>query len=235
MFKRIAKTKHKSRQAFTLVELIIVLVILAVVAAMLVPALTGYIKKAKTEKYEETVHYAQVAAQSVMTEVYGLTDDGNASTDTTIDGNNVIWFKGAEKPWGDKVLKLMDRGRGKENGEPYVLIVGVGNHKPTSGMNLTEKYTVYYICYIEQEDSPAVFYINGEFVYKYPRKDKGTCITTKSINGENFRNTIVKNGANIPLQFYIVSNRTGIDPSDSKFWTGTDKRSILSHCNKEYA
>ena len=51
MFKRIAKTKHKSRQAFTLVELIVVLVILAVLAAMLVPALTGYIKKTKKEKY----------------------------------------------------------------------------------------------------------------------------------------------------------------------------------------
>ncbi|MBR3464463.1 MAG: type II secretion system protein [Clostridiales bacterium] len=228
MMKRIGKTRHKCRQAFTLVELIIVLVILAVLAAMLVPALTGYIKKAKKEKYVETVHYAQVAAQSVMTEVYGLSD-GNADEDQTEDGNNVIWYEGTEKEWGDKVLKLMDRGRGEENGEPYILIVGVGNHKDTAGMTPSQRYTVYYVCYIEKADSPAVFFVNGEFMYKYPRKDNGKVITTKKIGGENFRNTIVKDNANIPLQFYIISNLTGDNPSDSKFWTGAGKKSLLGH------
>ena len=38
--------KHK-KNGFTLVELIVVLVILAVLAALLVPALTGYIDKAR--------------------------------------------------------------------------------------------------------------------------------------------------------------------------------------------
>jgi type IV pilus assembly protein PilA len=37
----------KGRKGFTLVELIVVLVILAILAALLVPALTGYIDKAK--------------------------------------------------------------------------------------------------------------------------------------------------------------------------------------------
>ena len=53
MLKRIRKTKHKCRQAFTLVELIVVLVVLAILAAILVPALTGYIKRTKKEKYYE--------------------------------------------------------------------------------------------------------------------------------------------------------------------------------------
>ena len=44
--RRFTKAKHHS-SAFTLVELIVVLVILAVLAAMLVPALTGYIRKAR--------------------------------------------------------------------------------------------------------------------------------------------------------------------------------------------
>jgi hypothetical protein len=162
-----------------------------------------------------------------MTEVYGLSD-GNADVDQTEDGNNVIWYKGVEQEWGDKVLKLMDRGRGQENGEPYVLIVGVGNHKPTAGMTTSQRYTVYYVCYIEQKDSPAVFFVNGEFLYKYPRKDNGKVITTKKIGGEDFRNTIVKDNANIPLQFYIISNRTDIDPSKTEFWTKGNK-SIYSH------
>ena len=39
--------KKKSKRGFTLVELIVVLVILAILAALLIPALTGYIDKAK--------------------------------------------------------------------------------------------------------------------------------------------------------------------------------------------
>ena len=40
MFK---KLKENNKQGFTLVELIVVLVILAFLAALLIPALTGYI------------------------------------------------------------------------------------------------------------------------------------------------------------------------------------------------
>ena len=41
-------SKNKKR-GFTLVELIVVLVILAILAALLIPALTGYIDKAKKD------------------------------------------------------------------------------------------------------------------------------------------------------------------------------------------
>ena len=43
-------TNVKKKKGFTLVELIVVLVILAILAALLVPALTGYIDKAKEKK-----------------------------------------------------------------------------------------------------------------------------------------------------------------------------------------
>ena len=43
--------KRRSKKGgFTLVELIVVLVILAILAALLIPALTGYIDKAKQKK-----------------------------------------------------------------------------------------------------------------------------------------------------------------------------------------
>ena len=47
MFEKIRNLKNK--KGFTLVELIVVLVILAILAALLVPALTGYIDKAKEQ------------------------------------------------------------------------------------------------------------------------------------------------------------------------------------------
>lgn len=239
MMKRVTKTKHKSRRAFTLVELIVVLVILAVLAAMLVPALIGYINKAKKEKYVDNAHYALVASQAVMTELYGL--GSNYKQHDSSDGFNVNWSDKdssgvkpnddpASKEWGDKVLALMDRGRGDEGNEPYIFVFGVGNRDKKAGMSLTQQYTVYYIAYVEDENSPAIFYVNGEWMYKYPRNsnNKGKIIAT----WKSFRNTIVKDNANIPLQFYIVSNRTKM--KDDKFWTAQtngkpDPRTLLGH------
>ena len=228
MFKRINKSRHKCRQAFTLVELIVVLVVLAVIAAITIPALVGYIKKAKRENQVENVYNAREAAQAVMTELYGL-GDGNASSSETTDGNNVLWYKGDDKKWGDEVLRLMDRGRGVANNEPYILIVGVGSHKPEAGMTLAEKYTVYYVALVEERNSPAIFYINGNFFYGYPRQDGGSVMDTRNIGGKDFRNTIVYDGAEIPVQFFIISNRSGLDPNNKNFWTGTDSRSLYSH------
>lgn len=50
--KRLLQLRNKKYQkgGFTLVELIVVLVILAILAALLVPALTGYIDKAKEKQ-----------------------------------------------------------------------------------------------------------------------------------------------------------------------------------------
>ena len=42
--------KKNRKKGFTLVELIVVLVILAILAALLIPALTGYIDKARKSK-----------------------------------------------------------------------------------------------------------------------------------------------------------------------------------------
>lgn len=44
------KFMKNNKKGFTLVELIVVLVILAILAALLIPALTGYIDKAKDRK-----------------------------------------------------------------------------------------------------------------------------------------------------------------------------------------
>lgn len=65
------KVGKSSKKGFTLVELIVVLVILAVLAAMLVPALVGYVDKAKAEKEYQTAATVYGAAQATITEMYG--------------------------------------------------------------------------------------------------------------------------------------------------------------------
>ncbi|MCR4691595.1 MAG: prepilin-type N-terminal cleavage/methylation domain-containing protein [Lachnospiraceae bacterium] len=64
------KEMKKDQKGFTLVELIVVLVILAILAAMLVPALLGYIDRAKEGKYEEEVHSIYTALQVIYDEAY---------------------------------------------------------------------------------------------------------------------------------------------------------------------
>ena len=64
--------KRRSKKGgFTLVELIVVLVILAILAALLIPALTGYIDKAKQKKIVAETRQCVMAAQTLFDEDYG--------------------------------------------------------------------------------------------------------------------------------------------------------------------
>ena len=63
-------TNRNNKRGFTLVELIVVLVILAVLAALLVPALTGYIDKAKKNQVIAETRMLTQAAQTEMSTLY---------------------------------------------------------------------------------------------------------------------------------------------------------------------
>ena len=91
--------RNKSKKGFTLVELIVVLVILAVLAAMLVPALTGYIKRAREEKEYQTASTMYSAAQAVITDMYGrnkINGAGSLKQDTPDYGDDVYDLAGVD-------------------------------------------------------------------------------------------------------------------------------------------
>ena len=70
------KKLKENKKGFTLVELIVVLVILAILAALLVPALTGYIDKAKRKSIVAETRQVVMAAQTLVDEKYGTVDAG---------------------------------------------------------------------------------------------------------------------------------------------------------------
>jgi len=80
------KKKIDNNKGFTLVELIVVLVILAILAAILVPALLGYIDRARGQQVVLNGRSAYTAAQAEMTAKYAKakTTDTLALTSTEV-------------------------------------------------------------------------------------------------------------------------------------------------------
>ena len=70
--------KKNTKRGFTLVELIVVLVILAILAALLIPALTGYIDKARKS---QVVAETRALTQAVQTEMSRYTRSMTSSKD----------------------------------------------------------------------------------------------------------------------------------------------------------
>ena len=71
------KLKKNNKKGFTLVELIVVLVILAILAALLIPALTGYIDKARDKQIIAETRQAVMAAQTLADEWYATNEAGD--------------------------------------------------------------------------------------------------------------------------------------------------------------
>ena len=90
--------KLKNKKGFTLVELIVVLVILAILAALLIPALTGYIDKARNKQIIAETRSAVMAAQTLVDEAYSQTTKKVEATTTAA----------ADVTVGDKTVKATD-------------------------------------------------------------------------------------------------------------------------------
>lgn len=93
MLKKMRDLK-KSRRGFTLVEIIVVLVILAILAAFTIPAMLGFVNDARAKASIAQAREVDVAAQSAATTVasdasHGGTLSASASTTTGSDAATI--------------------------------------------------------------------------------------------------------------------------------------------------
>lgn len=115
---KFSSKNKKHRGGFTLVELIVVLVILAILAALLIPALTGYIDKAKKKQVVAETRMIHSAIQTVVAEVYASDE----------------WEEYAKKASGNAKIAIADKdgmGKVKERYEEIVRLAEV----PALGSN----------------------------------------------------------------------------------------------------
>ncbi len=175
--------KQRNRKAgFTLVELIVVLVILAILAALLVPALTGYMDKAKEKQVIAETRSLLTAIQTEASELYAtdtfpknVSSVGVALADKTTNDDTAQYYKQivslAELP------SLQDGGNGQffcvvsQSGKVFSLIYDGG--KGYTGLYFSE--TNEYIATKTPESNPYLVTYNGKVL---------VCKTSDRVNSE---------------------------------------------------
>ena len=90
--------KKNNNKGFTLVELIVVLVILAILAAILVPALLGYIDRAKEQQIVLNARSVMTAAQAQLTSKYAKEKDPASKAASFSEDDQIMIAKTADVP-----------------------------------------------------------------------------------------------------------------------------------------
>ena len=136
--------KKNTKRGFTLVELIVVLVILAILAALLIPALTGYIDKARKSQVVAETRMLTQAVQTEMSTLYASNEYATqlnaitkAFTAAAKDGKPVYEHE-------QKLPNLADRYNAIVNlSEVPSLAKGTGSFFAVTNYNCPLKWVVY--------------------------------------------------------------------------------------------
>ncbi|MBO4310557.1 MAG: type II secretion system protein [Lachnospiraceae bacterium] len=179
--------KKYEKRGFTLVELIVVLVILAVLAAILIPALLGYIDRAKEKKDILNAKNCMTATQAKLTKMYA---NRSASDTSAINGTKTpgdhgdMWLKGSD--FSKTVFETADD-------LPYMYIVGLGDYNYYKDSDVHKAYTCYFAVYWGKQEDDPIFFNGSRWLKEYPW----------AVDGQN---NFTVNGTTTQLQFYVLSS-----------------------------
>lgn len=154
--------KRKYIKGFTLVELIVVLAILAILAAMLVPSLTGYIDKAKKKKDIATARNILTAAQTISSELWATNHD--KMCDAKRDGKCRVVI-----PLSNDIGSGADKVYGKPPEEDRILRYYTTYNLIEEAFNQEEKF---YIAFLVEKSVvlEAVYYPDeSDYCFKWTR------------------------------------------------------------------
>lgn len=172
--------KKNTKRGFTLVELIVVLVILAILAALLIPALTGYIDKARKSQVVAETRMLTQAVQTEMSTIYGLNNSFKGQKDigkplTIASKTGVHLNNGGAASTGDL-------GNLKEHYEEIVHLSEV----PALEKGLTASNDAYFYSFIDKNGAVMwTVYDNGEGYIGIYCGDDGKIDSFKSSEVEN--------------------------------------------------
>lgn len=230
--KSIAPTEDVRNKGFTLVELIVVLTILAILAAISIPALLGYIDRAKDKPYLLHARDCLMASQAELSTLYATRKNSDPDLKNKVipggESQKVYVEKSTEgkgnldanvsgSAFAQRVLKTVGMTGDKA---PYCFMIATGSCADDS-TPVHDKYTVYYAFYLETKDSPPLYYYNGTWVKTNPRATQkaGGPKVTEIFDEHNVVKTGPLKGKR--LQYYLISDRTGKNSGkiSGAFWT----------------
>lgn len=120
----------KNNKGFTLVEMIVVMLILTVLAAILFPSLLGWIDEAKGKQYVLNARSIYMSAQAIESEKYAAWDGTVASANHTLTDSDKERIARMADIEGAEILEVVFEsdavgGEGASSNHGYYTIVGI--------------------------------------------------------------------------------------------------------------
>jgi len=99
--------RGRDQKGFTLVEVTVVLVILTILAAIMVPTMTGWIDKAKEKQAELNARAVYLAAQTTAAELYANMDNFESFDNEFGEGDGIITVSSSDTEGDSAEAKIV--------------------------------------------------------------------------------------------------------------------------------